>query len=169
MEDVKVTKHYKIYNQRFRNVWREDSRFKLWLMPVAGDSGRAYCKFCKCMLKAKFQDLKIHATTKKHKKCSPPNSNIFDNDDEDDEEYTPDIHYIETEITEGTELTQADAEGSRADLVSKKMGQLLLKGFKMLASICETCECILMEDKGGVELCIGCNLDNQAQGGHNYN
>ncbi|XP_018020125.1 protein ZNRD2-like [Hyalella azteca] len=55
---------------------------------------------------------------------------------------------------------QIKDEKSRTDIVSHEMGQLLLKGYKMLATTCHLCDCILMEDRAGVQLCIGCNLDN---------
>ncbi|KAF2364485.1 Sjoegren syndrome/scleroderma autoantigen 1 [Trinorchestia longiramus] len=52
-------------------------------------------------------------------------------------------------------------EKSRSDIVAHEMGQLLLKGYKMLATVCNVCNCILMEDKQGHKLCIGCSLDSE--------
>lgn len=62
---------YKPYEQKFRREWFQDETFKDWLMAVPGDENRAYCKYCTCKIKAKYQDLKIHLNTKKHKISVP--------------------------------------------------------------------------------------------------
>ena len=47
-------------------------------MPVIGDDNKAYCKFCKSTIKAKYQDLKLHCETKKHKTYIPTQINTLD-------------------------------------------------------------------------------------------
>ncbi|EFO86764.1 hypothetical protein CRE_04821 [Caenorhabditis remanei] len=44
------------------------------------------------------------------------------------------------------------------DEVSKRMGELLLKGQTMLDEYCPTCSGILMEDRTGVRRCVTCEL-----------
>jgi uncharacterized Zn finger protein (UPF0148 family) len=43
-------------------------------------------------------------------------------------------------------------ERERSDLISKKLGELLLQGFRMLNETCEHCDCILMQKKNEVKL-----------------
>ena len=40
-------------------------------MPVSGDDTKAFCKYCKCEVKSKYQDLKQHAQSKKHQNSCP--------------------------------------------------------------------------------------------------
>ena len=49
---------------------------------------------------------------------------------------------------------------NRSDSIAQAMGQYLLKGYKMLATTCPQCDCILMEDRNRQTLCIGCDMDN---------
>jgi len=59
------------------------------------------------------------------------------------------------------ELKVIAARQERSNKISKKMGEYLLKGHKMLASCCSVCSTIEMEDKQGVVYCIACNeIDN---------
>jgi uncharacterized Zn finger protein (UPF0148 family) len=44
----------------------------------------------------------------------------------------------------------------RSDLVSKKLGGLLLQGYRMLNETCETCDVILMQRKNEPKYCVGC-------------
>ncbi|EGT34731.1 hypothetical protein CAEBREN_12220 [Caenorhabditis brenneri] len=44
------------------------------------------------------------------------------------------------------------------DEVSKRMGELLLKGQTMLDEYCQTCSGILMEDRTGVRRCVTCEV-----------
>ena len=44
----------------------------------------------------------------------------------------------------------------RSDKISKLMSQYLLKGHKMLATTCDICTTIELEDKSGRKHCIGC-------------
>eukprot|EP00049_Salpingoeca_infusionum_P022927 m.9582 g.9582 ORF g.9582 m.9582 type:complete len:211 (+) comp5469_c0_seq1:162-794(+) len=43
------------------------------------------------------------------------------------------------------------------DLVSKRMGEMLLQGFCMLQSTCPQCDTILMRDRSQKEICIWCD------------
>ena len=54
------------------------------------------------------------------------------------------------------ETPQRKLEKQRNDLVSKKLGELLLQGFKMLNETCDQCECILMQKKNSPVYCVGC-------------
>jgi uncharacterized Zn finger protein (UPF0148 family) len=44
----------------------------------------------------------------------------------------------------------------RSDLVSKKLGEKLLQGFRMLNATCDKCDCILMQKKDDPIYCVGC-------------
>ena len=61
----------KIYEQKFRKEWMKDELLKDWIPAVVGDDTKAFCKFCKCDIKAKYQDLKQHRQTKKHLSACP--------------------------------------------------------------------------------------------------
>jgi len=37
-----------------------------WLAPVAGDRFKAACKFCSCILRAHYSDLRHHLKSMKH-------------------------------------------------------------------------------------------------------
>ena len=52
-------------------------------------------------------------------------------------------------------------EKRRSDVVAQQMGNFLLKGYKMLATSCPVCHCILMEDRKKQNFCIGCQLDKE--------
>jgi len=59
-------------------------------------------------------------------------------------------------------LTQAEmkviqAKQERSNKISKIMGDYLLKGYKMLASSCDECGCILLQDKQNQLHCVACN------------
>ena len=71
-------KKAKQYAKAFRNKWSNESQFKIWLMPVIGDDTKAYCKFCKSTIKEKYQDLKLHCETRKHKTYIPTQINTLD-------------------------------------------------------------------------------------------
>ncbi|KAK6026727.1 Sjogren'S syndrome/scleroderma autoantigen 1 [Ostertagia ostertagi] len=64
-------------------------------------------------------------------------------------------------IRELSEEQLAEAQELRnkfRDEVSKKMGELLLRGVTMLDAYCQTCSGILMEDRSGVRTCVTCEL-----------
>ena len=60
---------FKQYQQKFRKEWLKESAFKEWIAP-ADDENKAFCKFCRCSL-CKYQNLKSHALTNKHKRSLP--------------------------------------------------------------------------------------------------
>ena len=61
----------KKYEQKFRKEWMQDNLLKDWIAAVVGDDSKAFCKFCRCEIKAKYQDLKQHKETKKHMSACP--------------------------------------------------------------------------------------------------
>lgn len=64
------------YSQKFREEWLRDKKFVEWLSRVHGDDTRAYCKFCRCTLLARYADILSHSETKKHKSASAPFSSV---------------------------------------------------------------------------------------------
>ncbi|XP_076049079.1 uncharacterized protein LOC143029855 isoform X1 [Oratosquilla oratoria] len=54
------------------------------------------------------------------------------------------------------ELKVIEARRERNNKISALMGQYLLKGYKMLASACPVCDCVLLEDRQKNKYCIGC-------------
>eukprot|EP00088_Acartia_fossae_P070181 TRINITY_DN932_c0_g1_i3.p1 TRINITY_DN932_c0_g1~~TRINITY_DN932_c0_g1_i3.p1 ORF type:complete len:284 (+),score=62.65 TRINITY_DN932_c0_g1_i3:52-903(+) len=54
------------------------------------------------------------------------------------------------------ELKVLAAKRERSDKISKRMGDYLLKGYKMLASTCPICQTIELEDKEGQIYCVAC-------------
>jgi uncharacterized Zn finger protein (UPF0148 family) len=54
------------------------------------------------------------------------------------------------------ELKVLAAKRERSDKISKRIGDYLLKGYKMLASSCEVCYSIELEDKEGQIYCVAC-------------
>uniref|UniRef100_A0A6F9DPH9 Nicotinate-nucleotide pyrophosphorylase [carboxylating] n=1 Tax=Phallusia mammillata TaxID=59560 RepID=A0A6F9DPH9_9ASCI len=61
---TKWAKYGKIYNAK----WEEDEDLKNWIRPAVGDKTRAFCRFCKCEIRAHRSDLNSHAATSKHKR-----------------------------------------------------------------------------------------------------
>lgn len=55
------------------------------------------------------------------------------------------------------EMKVAQAKQERSNKISKLMGDYLLKGYKMLASSCEECGCILLQDKQSNNYCVACS------------
>ncbi|KAL0830039.1 hypothetical protein ABMA28_003497 [Loxostege sticticalis] len=60
------------YNQHFRAEWESMTDFKEWLQPVESDTTKAYCKYCKSQIVAKYYCLKQHALSSKHLKSMEP-------------------------------------------------------------------------------------------------
>jgi len=59
------------------------------------------------------------------------------------------------------ELKVINARRERSDKISKKMGEYMLKGHKMLATCCPICTTIEMQDRQGKVYCIACTeIDN---------
>ena len=61
----------KIYDKKYQKEWMKDEVLKDWIAAVVGDGTKAFYKFCKCDIKAKYQDLKQHRQTKKHLSACP--------------------------------------------------------------------------------------------------
>ena len=56
----------KKYQQKFRKEWLNDVCLKNWIMEVPGNYNKSCCKYCNSELKAKYQHLKNHISSKKH-------------------------------------------------------------------------------------------------------
>lgn len=69
----------KQYSQRFRSEWFADDLVNHWVTPVMGEDTKAYCVYCKCTIRAKYQDLKQHAFSKKHRKALPVKNELTSN------------------------------------------------------------------------------------------
>lgn len=54
----------------FTTDWLSVPIFKGWLQEVSKDPTSAYCKYCRCVLRAHRSDLETHRLTRKHKKWS---------------------------------------------------------------------------------------------------
>jgi len=54
------------------------------------------------------------------------------------------------------ELKVLQAKRERNDKISKRIGDYLLKGYKMLATSCPVCQSIELEDKHGQKYCVAC-------------
>jgi len=61
------------------------------------------------------------------------------------------------EPVSAAEMKVIQAKQERSNKISKIMGDYLLKGYKMLASSCEDCGCILLQDKQSRLYCVACN------------
>jgi len=65
----------------------------------------------------------------------------------EDEEWTPPTE---------AELKVLAARRERSDKISKLMGDYMLKGFRMLATLCPLCECVELQDRQGAKYCVAC-------------
>lgn len=149
----------KTYCQRYRTHWESEQRFKGWLQPVLGDNTKARCKICGTVMKAHLKSLVGHSDGKKHKRNMIAGSSghqplsrtpLRDNkmaSSEDDDSWTPPSE---------AELKVIEAKRERNNKISMLMGQYLLKGYKMLATTCPVCDCVLLEDRNSSKYCIGC-------------
>jgi len=54
------------------------------------------------------------------------------------------------------ELKVLAARRERSDKISKLMGDYMLKGYRMLATMCPMCDCVELQDKQGVKYCVAC-------------
>ena len=55
------------YEKKYSKEW--ESGLKDWIRPQVGDNTKAFCRFCKCEVRAYHADLIQHAGTEKHKKA----------------------------------------------------------------------------------------------------
>jgi len=65
----------------------------------------------------------------------------------EDEEWTPPTE---------AELKVLAARRERSDKISKLMGDYMLKGYRMLATLCPICECVELQDRQGAKYCVAC-------------
>merc|ERR1719370_1364871 len=54
------------------------------------------------------------------------------------------------------ELKVLAAKRERSDKISKLMGDYMLKGYRMLATLCPICECVELQDRQGAKYCVAC-------------
>ncbi|XP_062994429.1 dCTP pyrophosphatase 1 [Elgaria multicarinata webbii] len=62
--------------EKYCSSWEEEEDLKGWLQPVAGDEGKAACRFCECEMRADCADLWQHAATPEHQKRATPGSSV---------------------------------------------------------------------------------------------
>lgn len=76
------------------------------------------------------------------------------NYDDDDDWHPPtdDDWHPPTEA----EMKVLQAKRERSDKISKLMGDYLLKGYKMLATVCGVCSTILLQDRQSQIYCVAC-------------
>lgn len=55
------------------------------------------------------------------------------------------------------EMKLIEARRERSDKISKLMSTYLLKGYKMLATVCSECDTILLQDRQGTKYCVACS------------
>lgn len=56
------------YGKKYRKEWETEKGLKEWIRSVPNDDRKAFCKYCKCEVRAHHGDLVAHAATEKHKK-----------------------------------------------------------------------------------------------------
>ena len=55
------------YGKQYSKEWEKDPILKPWIQSVAGDATKAFCRHCKCEIRAHHAHLQRHAATTKHK------------------------------------------------------------------------------------------------------
>ena len=55
------------YGKQYSKKWENDPILKPWIQSEAGDATKAFCRHCKCEIRAHHADLQRHAATTKHK------------------------------------------------------------------------------------------------------
>ncbi len=55
------------YGKQYKKEWERDPVLASWIQAVPGDVTKAFCKQCKCEVRAHHADLQRHAETAKHK------------------------------------------------------------------------------------------------------
>ena len=69
------------YGKKFCAEWEKETGLKEWIRRVSGDEKNAFCRFCRCEMRAHHGDLVAHSKTEKHRKNATPFSNtrtLFD-------------------------------------------------------------------------------------------
>lgn len=64
------------YTKKYNHNWDKDQNLKSWVQRVPGDDTKAACRFCKCVIRAHYNDLCNHAGTSKHKRNAIPGSGM---------------------------------------------------------------------------------------------
>lgn len=64
----KTGRYWGKYGKKYNKSWETEEGLKTWILPVAETNRLAYCKFCRCTLRAHHSDLLQHMKTEKHKK-----------------------------------------------------------------------------------------------------
>ncbi|KAF2362122.1 Sjoegren syndrome/scleroderma autoantigen 1 [Trinorchestia longiramus] len=160
------------YRQKYSRNWNKDDTISKWLKPSSKGEAFGFCVVCNTHLSIKGgkSDLYKHAAGKKHlikfQYLHPDQAHV---------NHAPAKSTRTNLRTRNAGRMEASADAvdddvetngddtSRSDAVGKEMGQLLLQGYKLLLSVCHTCECILMEDEQGMEFCVGCTLDQESK------
>jgi hypothetical protein len=58
--------------QKFRQQWLQNDKFKNWLQMVEGVDSKGRCKYYKCFIGVRFNDIKRHVDTSKHRNAAAP-------------------------------------------------------------------------------------------------
>eukprot|EP00330_Aristerostoma_sp_ATCC50986_P011208 CAMPEP_0114591234 /NCGR_PEP_ID=MMETSP0125-20121206/13333_1 /TAXON_ID=485358 ORGANISM="Aristerostoma sp., Strain ATCC 50986" /NCGR_SAMPLE_ID=MMETSP0125 /ASSEMBLY_ACC=CAM_ASM_000245 /LENGTH=141 /DNA_ID=CAMNT_0001789219 /DNA_START=148 /DNA_END=573 /DNA_ORIENTATION=+ len=109
-------------------------------------SGEFYCVKCDMPAKFEFDD--------EHNAQSSENEKVYDT-----METTKDTHKDDApETIEEFDnmVLRREQERRKSDLMSKKMGELLLQGWAMLEESCQECLFPYMRSKAGEIVCVGC-------------
>ncbi|KAF2362121.1 Sjoegren syndrome/scleroderma autoantigen 1 [Trinorchestia longiramus] len=163
------------YRQKYSKNWTKDDTIAKWLKPSSKGEGFGYCGVCNVHLSIQGgkSDLQKHAAGKKHmikfEFFYPEHAKLIGSDISGSGTVQTSLSLTNSEemdevagnSAETVEPTPETRTGSRSDAVAKEMGQLLLQGYKLLLTVCETCDCILMEDQQGLAFCVGCTLDGE--------
>ena len=67
---------YAKYERHYCPDWEKEAVFKDWIQKVPADNTKAYCKFCRCEVRAHRGDLNAHKATEKHKRYATPHSSM---------------------------------------------------------------------------------------------
>jgi uncharacterized Zn finger protein (UPF0148 family) len=123
------------------------------------------CPVCKTIIVGNLTTKEFYCC-----KCDMPAKFVFDDEESDDgfevQHHSPHkFEVIEAEKPKEKEVTpeeydnmifKREQERRKSDVLSKKMGDLLLQGWAMLEDTCALCLFPLMRSKKGEYLCVGC-------------
>ena len=63
------------YGKKFCAECEKETGLKEWIRRVSGDEKKAFCRFCRCEMRAHHGDLVAHSKTETHRKNATPFSN----------------------------------------------------------------------------------------------
>lgn len=66
----------RIYKRRYCSDWENESELKDWIRKVPTDDAKAFCKYCRCEVRAHRTDLNGHISTEKHRRNANPGSSM---------------------------------------------------------------------------------------------